>query len=134
MVKITYHPWKEIIIHEIIKSKPEDLFSDVVRRTLQAGGAGITPTLDWAGGVSFVVSVFPSTEEVTRESLNGVLHYASVQFAIVPEYKPEVRLTHDGVTRSIKLLKLDENPLFLELASFLKQGTFKDIPDQRHQI
>lgn len=113
------------MIHELVQSKPEDLYTDVIRRALSSGGAGITPTLDWAGGVSFVVSVFPDSEDITKESLKGILHYASVQFAMVPEYKPEVTITYNGMTQSIKLLKLDENPLFLDLARFLKEGSFK---------
>ncbi len=40
MVTITYRPWNELVIHEIIENSPEELYSFVIRQTMAMGGAG----------------------------------------------------------------------------------------------
>ncbi len=121
MVNFSYQPWSKIVIHEIIEWKPEDLFALIIREALESGGVGITPSINWAEGVAFEISQFAESEEIVKEKLNGVVHYSSVEFARVPEHKPEVQMTVGGTYHRIRLDKADMNPIFVELARYLKQ-------------
>jgi hypothetical protein len=125
MTKFTYKPWSEVVIHEIIESKPEDLFSSIVRQTIASSGVGITPSVNWVDGIAFVESQFADSDEVVREKLNGVVHYSSVEFARVPEYRSEVQVNVGGGLYPIRLQKVDTNPIFVELARYLKERTSK---------
>ncbi len=121
MVKFTYQPWKEIVIHEIIEWKPDDLFALIAREMLESGVVGVIPSTNWAEGIVFDISQFTETDEVVRERLNGTVHYSSVEFARMPEYKPEVQVNLGGTYYRVRLTRADMNPVFVELAKYLKE-------------
>jgi hypothetical protein len=125
MAKFTYKPWNEVVIHEIIESKPEDLFASIVRQTIASSGVGITPSVNWVDGIAFVESQFADSDEVVREKLNGVVHYSSLEFARVPEYRSEIQVNVGGGLYPIRLQKVDTNPIFVELARYLMERTPK---------
>lgn len=125
MVKLTFLPWSEIVIHEIIEEKAEDLFKAIVKQALSSGAVGITPTINWADGVVFLIGVFPDTDDIVRDKLKGILHYAYVQYAKFPDYKPEVQVGVGGTHHPIRLQKVESNPTLVELSSYLKAEPFK---------
>ena len=125
MVKISYQPIKDIIIHEIVQYKPEEYLTLVIQSTLAAGGAGTTPTLNWANGIIFSHVGYPDNEDIIKERLAGVLHYAAVNFAVYPEYKPQVTIRIGEQSYSVKLQRVDSNPIFVELADYLKNGKYR---------
>jgi len=124
MFKITYQHWKELIIHEIIEYKPEEFFASVIQAVLSRGSGYTIPELNWVDGVILSSSPFPDTREIIEDKLKGILHYAAVEFALYPNYKPEV-IVESGGSRHIKLKKLENNPIFTQLAKFLKEGSYK---------
>jgi len=126
VVTITYRPWSELVIHEIIENTPDELFSFVVRQTMAMGGAGIIPSINWASGVAFAVGPMPDNDDLVKDKLKGIVHYGLVQFAIVPEHRDEVRVTVGGAAHVVRLQKNDKNPIFVELARFLKSGDYKN--------
>lgn len=125
MVTISYRPWNELVIHEIIENTPEELYSFVVRQTMAMGGAGIIPSINWTGGVAFAVGPMQDNDDIVKDKLKGIVHYALVQYALVPEHKDEVRVSVGGVAHVVRLQKNDKNPIFLELASYLRNGQYK---------
>jgi len=125
MFKITYQPWKELVIHEIIEDKPEEVFAAVIQAVLSSGSAGIIPELIWVDGVILSNSPFPDTPKIIEDKLKGILHYSAVQFALYPNYKEEVIVETHGSSYHIKLKKLEINPIFTQLAKFLKEGSYK---------
>ncbi len=120
MVKFSYKPWREVVIHEIIEWKPDDLFALIAREMLESGVVGMIPSTNWAEGVVFEISQFSETEDIVRDKLNGIVHYSSVEFARFPEYKPEVQVEVAGTFYRVRLNRADMNPVFVELATFLK--------------
>jgi hypothetical protein len=121
MFKITYQHWKELVIHEIIEYKPEEFFASVIQAVLLRGSGYTIPELNWVDGVILSSSPFPDTPEIIEDKLKGILHYAAVEFVLYPNYKPEVIVE----SRHIKLKKLENNPIFTQLAKFLKEGSYK---------
>jgi hypothetical protein len=123
MIKIKYQPWKELVLHEIIEYEADELFKFFVTGA-KASQAGVIPSLGWAGGVVFSHSPLPDTEEVVQEKLNGTIHYSSVIFAVYPEYRPEINVDMSGNRFPIRLTKI-VNPVLLELAKYLREGSYK---------
>ena len=125
MVKFTYAPWTEIVIHEILEGKPEDLFASIIRQTLATSGVGMTPSINWVDGIAFVESPFTENDDVAREKLQGIVHYSSLEFARVPEYREEIQVSIGGSLFPIRLEKVDMNPVFVELARYLKNESYR---------
>ncbi|MBI2936840.1 MAG: hypothetical protein HYY22_01405 [Thaumarchaeota archaeon] len=120
MVKISYRPWEQIIIHEIIEETPQALYSMLVQQMLASGAAGMTPTINWVDGVVLIISALPDTPEVIKDKLNGILHYSAVTFARVPSYQHVTPVTVNNNTYQIRLHKIENNDNFIELAKLLK--------------
>lgn len=125
MTKITYRPFSEIIVHEIIENKPDELFGGIMRQNLATGNAGFIPSVSWIDGVAFSIGVFPDTEEVVRDKLNGIIHYASIRYALFPEYRSEASVRVDNMTYNVRLQKIDSNETLTQLAKYLKNKDYQ---------
>lgn len=93
MVKVTFQPWEEIIVHERIKRDLKDL---VKLKTLGFKTGQIAEVFLWAEGVVFVRTVMPPTDDVVRDQLKGVIHYSSVEYAKMPKFRKVI--VSEGVT------------------------------------
>jgi hypothetical protein len=121
MVKITFRPWDEVVVHEVAQYEPEALYTLLIQQALASDAVGAIPGIYWANGVAFAISLYPDTEEIVREKLKGVTHYAVVQFALVPEHRPEAWLNLGGTEYRIRLQNVDSHPVLAELARALKE-------------
>ena len=121
MVKISYEPWDQIVVHEIIVRDSEELFTSVIMQAL-ASGVQIVPSVAWWDGVAFTFAHFPDTDDIVRDKLKGTIHYSSVSYATYPDYKPEVPVKIGTSSYPIKLQKAGSNPTLVELVKFLKDG------------
>ncbi len=124
MVKVTFTPSSELVVHEIVEQDGQVFFEDMVRQAL-SNPAHVEPTINWADGVAFVVAPMPPTEDVIKETIGGRLHYASVMFTRVP-YQSQVPVKIGNQNYSARLRKAENNPTLAALASFLKE--FKGAP------
>ena len=114
-MEISIEPWKKLVVHEVV----EYTFDDFVYQTIesaQATGTGIR-NLNWACGVAFQAHVFPDTDAIIQEKLNGTIHYASVTFAIKEKFEKQV--IKDNAT--INFVDASINEIFNELATKLKE-------------
>ncbi|MCH7758682.1 MAG: hypothetical protein IIA19_09480 [Thaumarchaeota archaeon] len=114
-MEISIEPWKKLVIHEVV----EYTFDDFVYQTMesvQATGTGIR-ILNWASGVAFQAHVFPDTDAIIQEKLNGTIHYASVTFAIKEKFEKQV--IKDNAT--INFVDASINEIFNQMATKLKE-------------
>lgn len=114
-MEISIEPWKKLVVHEVV----EYTFDDFVYQTMesvQATGTGIR-VLNWASGVAFQAHVFPDTDAIIQEKLNGTIHYASVTFAIKEKFEKQV--IKDNAT--INFVDASINEIFNQLATKLKE-------------
>ncbi len=118
MVKVTFSPYKELVVHEVILLDGLTLFEDMVRQSL-ATSSHAEPTVHWAEGVAFVFSPMPATEDIVKEGLEGRLHYAAVMFAKAP-YQVRVAVKIGNQDYGVRLRKAENNPTLMALAGFLK--------------
>ena len=116
MVKITYEPFKEVVIKEFTRyEKIEDLIFWFAQ--LRAGGLPVS--LNWANGVVFTHSPLTSdTKELVNEFLNGRIYWTNVSFAIMPKYKPVIE-TKERV--QVPIINVSSNPIFVQAIEWLKQ-------------
>jgi hypothetical protein len=114
-LEIVTEPYKKIVIHEIIEYRLADWITMLISQASAAGGAAI-PTLNWCGGVVFQIAPFnPNSEEIIREQLKGVIHYAGVFFATKTTFEREVRMQ----TGTVRLMDVSANQNFAKLAAIL---------------
>ncbi|MDH5451052.1 MAG: hypothetical protein OEX77_09205 [Candidatus Bathyarchaeota archaeon] len=89
MAKITFKPWEEIVIHESIAYSLPDLIK-LCSIGVQPGG--LAESLRWAEGVAFRFLSMPSTDEVSRELLQGKVHWNAVEWALMPKYEGVIQI------------------------------------------
>ncbi len=116
MIKITYEPFKEVVIKEYIRFKKiEDLI--YIFAQLRAGGAPVS--LNWANGVVFVHSpLSPDTDELMEEFLKGKIYWTNVSYAIMPEYKAVLE-TREKIP--VPVIRVDSSPIMRQVAEWIKQ-------------
>ena len=117
--EIVIEPYRKIVIHEVIELDFNDLIDHMIHQTNSVGGATI-PMLPWCNGIAFQIQPFnPNSEEITKESLKGTIHYASVMFAIKEVFEREI-IRPSG---TVLLLNQGANANFVALAGTLKTQT-----------
>jgi len=116
MVKITYEPFKEVVIKEYVRfEKIEDLI--YIFAQLRADGAPVA--LSWANGLVFVYSpLSPDTDQLMEEFLKGRIYWINVSFAEMPEYK---RIFETREKVQVPIINLSSNPVIRQVTEWLKQ-------------
>ena len=129
MVEVKYQPYKELIIHEVRKLTLAN-FLLMVASQVEAQKQGATPSVDWVDGVAFVKGEYapPVPPQVTEDQLKGRLHYPVVFFTET-SFEAQKRVSLNGREIPIRFNKAEDNPVFRDLARFLK--TFKTSSDER---
>ncbi len=119
MIKITYAPANELVIHEIINIAKEDLIRERVTP------AGVMP-LYWCDGLLFSFSSLPLTDDVVKDYLKGRIHWLEVHFAKEEEYKPVLSLNDEEykTTMNVRVIDTSNSEMHRELVKWIK-GTVK---------
>lgn len=124
MVKITYAPYQEIVVHEVRELSVPAFFESIIVQLQAQGQTGITPSVLWIDGIAFSIGNFMPNDELIKDQIGGKLHYAYVNFTRT-SFSPEKKPTIGGKEYVVKLVKAEDNQNFLELVKFLKD--FKTI-------
>lgn len=114
MVKVSFKPWEEVIIHEEIEYKLKDLTRN---RVLGLREGSLAPPLVWTVGVVFSRTVMPPTDDVVKDQLQGIIHFSAVEWAIMPKYRSTLK--SGGVT--IPVIHVSKNESLTEVAKALKK-------------
>lgn len=118
-MKITYTPYHELIIHEIIEQTSSAVFFEDIVRLALGNPQQVEPSINWVNGVAFFVAPLQPTPEVVKENLAGKVHYGSVLFTKT-EFKPQIAVRIGSQDYTVRLRKADDNPTLVALAAFLK--------------
>jgi len=116
MVEVVYQPWKKIVIHEIVKYTLDDL---VKLQSLGVEPGGLADALLWAGGIVFSSSTMFETKDVIKEKLEGVVHWSSVEWALMPEYKEVIIIKETNV--KIPIINVSAHPIYTAVSEWLKE-------------
>jgi hypothetical protein len=115
LVKVTFKPWEEVVIHETIKYTLSDL---IARSTLGVQPGGLAPPLNWAEGIAFRHVLMVPNDEITRELLQGKVHWSVVEWALMPEYKHVIPIA--DINAKMPVIDVSANAILCEIARALK--------------
>jgi hypothetical protein len=139
MVKVTFRPWEEVVIHEPIQYTYDELVY-IQSLGVQAGSLAPAPSLTyqpaapqpsaliplhWAEGVVFTHVIMQPTEDVIREQLRGIVHWVSIVWALMPNYQNIVVMKETNVR--IPVINASQSETFCEVARALKKGSKEDF-------
>lgn len=116
MVKVNYSPIKELVVHEAVELDMEDLMRE--RITPQ----GSMP-LYWCAGIVFSFSSIPMTNTMSKEYLEGKVHWAEAHYATMKTYAPIVELRDEqyGGPQRIRVIDTSKfSTLHTEFVKWLK--------------
>jgi len=116
LVKVTFKPSEELIIHESIQHSLSDLIK-LCSVDVQPGGLG--GPLSWAEGVIFRFSRMTPTDEIVRELLQGKVHWNVVEWALMPQYKQVIPI--EEINAKIPVIKVSTTTILCEAAKALKE-------------
>ena len=116
MVKVTFQQWEEVIIHEWVQYTLDEL---IHTQTIGVQAGGLARPLSWAEGVVFTHMSLPPTEDIVREQLQGKIHWNSVHWALMPEYRNIIVLREANVR--IPIRDVSGNRVLTDVAKELKK-------------
>ncbi len=112
IMKITYHPAKELVIMEMV----EYSLNKMAETGALMQDTGRPVILNWAEGVVFHHMPLPfNTKELLKERQQGRIYWASVIYAPMPEYMSKLKIG----PRDIPVVATP-NPLLIEAARWIK--------------
>ncbi len=116
MVKITYAPAEELVVHEILPVSKADILRERVTP------AGIMP-LYWCNGILFSFSSLPMTDDASKEYLKGRIHWLEVHYTELEQYSPILTLDEEEYKGKINVRVIDTSisELHRELTKWLKK-------------
>lgn len=115
-VKITYSPYKEIVIFELRGYPLQDLIRVHGEQALK--GLPVPPLL-WAEGVVFWRQGIPPTESTLKEMREkGRIYWMDVRYALMPKYSREIA-SEDGRIR-ISVVDVSASPPLRAAAKWIK--------------
>ena len=116
MVRVTFTPSEELIIHESIHHSLPDLIK-ICSVGVQPGG--LAGPLSWAEGVVFRFSRMAPTDELFRELIAGKVHWNVVEWALMPQYKQVIPL--EEINAKIPVINVSTTAILCEAAKALKE-------------
>ncbi|NIR87032.1 hypothetical protein GWO13_05440 [Candidatus Bathyarchaeota archaeon] len=114
MVEIVCRAPKQLVILECTQYPSVEDLSKTIAVIISIGQPII---LKWAEGVVLSYSLLPpTTDSLMKEFLEGRVYWSDVVFALMPEYKPTVRVG----TFDIPVIDVSPNPILREAAKWMK--------------
>jgi hypothetical protein len=115
MVRITYSPAEELVVHEAVEMTKDDLLRE---RITPAG----TIPLYWCNSILFSFSSLPMTDDIVKDYLRGKIHWLEVHFAKVDKYVPVLSLSDEEykATMNIRIIDTSNSLLHREFIKWLK--------------
>ncbi len=106
MVKVTFSPIKELIVHEVVEIGKEDLLRDRVTPN------GTMP-LYWCDGILFSFTSLPMSDELLKDYIGGVIHWGEVHYMKYDKFTPTVSFTDEYYKTDMNVRVLDTSKLAL---------------------
>jgi hypothetical protein len=116
LVKVTFQPSEELIIHESINHSLPDLIK-LCSVGVQPGG--LAGPLSWAEGVVFRFSRMAATDEIFRELLQGKVHWNVLEWALMPQYKQVIPI--EEINAKIPVINVSTTTILCDVAKALKE-------------
>lgn len=113
-INVKHEPRKEVIIHEMSKF---DTAQELVDFTTKGVRGQINP-MQWVDGVLMLFNAMPMTNDVSKEIMEGNLHWDYVAFAPLEEYQENMNNTSNEAI--VPIQNVSNNETFQAIGQFLK--------------
>ena len=115
MVKVTYSPVKELVVHDAVRIEYEDLLRERITP------AGNMP-LYWCNGLLFSFSSVPMTKDIVKDYLAGIIHWMEIHYTEMRDYKSVLELNDDNykALMKIKVIDTSKSALHNDVTKWLK--------------
>ena len=120
LVKITYSPIKEIIIHEMVEYPLGD-FVKLMTDNVPPGN--ISPSVKWCNGMVFMSTGLPSTVDVVKDQMAGIIHWSWFAFAEMPVFRQSIETASKVI---LPVIDVSNNELNRKLVEWVRSN--KSIP------
>jgi hypothetical protein len=91
MIRITHSPIEQIIIHEMVEYTLPDF---VKHMTLGVAPEGIASLVMWCDGIVFANVSLPSTADVVKDQMNGIVRWGWLSYAEINSFKDFLESTN----------------------------------------
>ena len=120
MVKISFSPAAELVVHEAVEMTKDDL---LLERITPAGNM----PLYWCNGILFSFSSVPMTDDIVKEYLKGRIHWLEVHFTRMDKYEPVITFESSEYrsTMNVKVIDTSTSELHREFIKWLKENVKK---------
>jgi hypothetical protein len=120
MVEIEYTPIEKLRILEVVRF---DQPNELAKQMAVLARSGHPIVLAWTGGILFVTfPLEPTVETVVKDLLEGTLVFSTVQYALMPQYQPILRIEAPELgSVELPIVNVSTNPTFRKLAAWLKE-------------
>lgn len=120
MVKISFSPTEELVIHEAVEMSKDDL---LLERITPAGNM----PLYWCDGILFSFSSLPMTDDIVKEYLKGTIHWLEVHFTKMDKYVPVISWESPEFksTMNVRVIDTGTSQLHREFIKWLKGNVRK---------
>ncbi|VVB76643.1 Uncharacterised protein [uncultured archaeon] len=112
MIKITFSPATELVVHEVVSMTKDDL---LLERITPAGNM----PLYWCNGVLFSFSSIPMTDEIVKEYMKGKIHWLEVHFTSMERYVPVITFESAEYKATMNVRVIDTSASLLH-SEFIK--------------
>ncbi len=116
MVKITYSPIKEIIIHEMVEYPLAD-FVKLMTDNVPPGN--ISSSVKWCNGMVFMSTGLPSTVDVVKDQMAGTIHWSWFAFAEMPVFRPSIETASKVI---LPVIDVSNNDLNRKLVDWVRSN------------
>jgi len=120
LTQFVVEPYKQVTIRSYMRYESVEAFVGAATQTFMRGMGGRIGNFFWANGVLFKHSPYAQTDSVTKQYLEGNLTLDHIEYALMPEFRNEMRIEDFVLT----VLNVSEHTLFKELTKWIK-GTLE---------
>ncbi|MDE1816725.1 MAG: hypothetical protein KGI11_09230 [Thaumarchaeota archaeon] len=120
MTQFAVEPYKQVTIRSYMKYESAEAFAKAATHALSKGMGGRLGNFFWANGVIFKHSPYAQTDSVTKQYLEGMLTLDHIEYALMSEFRNEIRVEDFVLT----VLDVSKHTLFRELTKWIK-GTLE---------
>ena len=117
MTIFTLQPYKKITVRSYLKFDSPELFVESITNSIPRGAIGRIGNLFWANGVLFRHYAYVTTDSVSKQHLLGHLPIDHIEYALMPEFRAEIRIGEMVVT----VVDVSNHTFFKEFTKWIKQ-------------
>lgn len=115
MVKVTFSPINEVVVHEVVSVE----FDDLMRGRITPAG---NMPLYWCDGVLFTFNSMPFNREVIKDYMDGKIHWMELHFTPMEKYSQILELNDESYKATLKVRVIDtsKSALHKDVIKWLK--------------